>query len=55
MRYLLLMLALTVTCAGCRLLPPQEPSDGRDDRVTSYRGGRYWNAPGGFGAEFWSK
>lgn len=55
MRYLILLLALTACCAGCSLLPPQDPLDTSDDRVTSYRGNRYWTAPGGFDAAFWSK
>jgi hypothetical protein len=55
MRYLILMFVLAVSAAGCRLLPPQDPQDTRDERVTSFRGGRYWTAPGGFGPEFWAK
>ncbi|HTD78688.1 MAG TPA: hypothetical protein VK898_13705 [Chloroflexota bacterium] len=55
MRLLILMLAFAATTAGCRLLPPQDPLDTRDERVSSFRGGRYWTAPGGFGPEFWAK
>ncbi len=55
MRYLILMLVLAALCAGCRLLPPQNPQEAHDDHVTSFRGGRYWTAPGGFGPDFWAK
>ncbi len=52
---LLLVLVLALGCAGCNVLPPQEPYDPADRQVTSFRGGRYWTAPGGFGPDFWSK
>jgi hypothetical protein len=55
LRLVLLGLLLIVTAAGCSLLPAQEPYDPADDHVVSYRGGRYWMAPGGFGPEFWSR
>jgi hypothetical protein len=56
MRLRLLLIGLLLTAiGGCGLLPPQEPYDPADAKVTSFRGGRYWTAPGGFGPEFWSR
>jgi hypothetical protein len=52
---LMLILGLVVLNSGCSLMAPQDPFDTRDEHVTSYRGGKYWTAPGGFGPEFWAR
>jgi hypothetical protein len=51
----LAILGLVIAFSGCRLVAPQDPLDTSDEHVTSFRGGKYWTLPGGFGPEFWMK
>jgi hypothetical protein len=51
---LILVIAIALLTSGCSLVAPQDPLDTRDEHVTSFRGGRYWTLPGGFGPEFWA-